>query len=135
MSKRRGFGKFLVGAGVGVGLGMLLSKNSGKENREQLKKKANELIDKIKSLDSKEIKDNIQTKVDEIMVEISEMDKEKAITIAKKKAQDIKHKSEQLVEYVVDKGTPVLEKSAAVLREKAIAVTKDILNKLEQEEK
>ena len=136
MSRRhRGFGKFLLGAGIGVGIGMLFSKNSGKENREQLKKKADELILKLKSVDSKEVKDNIQAKVDEIMVSVSELDKEKVLNIAKKKAQDVKHKSEELVEYVVEKGTPVLEKSAALLREKAIAITKEILNKLEQEEK
>ena len=133
--KRRGLGKFLLGAGVGVGIGMLISKNSGKENREQLKKKAEELIQKIKSMDSKEIKENIQAKVDAIMVSVSELDKEKVLKIAKKKAEDIKNKAGELVEYVIEKGTPVLEKSASLLREKAIAVTKDVLNRLEQEEK
>ena len=136
MSKKgKGLCKFLVGAGVGVGIGMLLSKTNGKENREQLKKKIDDLIVKIKSIDSKEVKNNIQAKVDEIMVEISDLDKEKALKIAREKAENIKHKSEELVEYVIDKGTPVLEKSAALVREKAIAVTKDILKRLEQEEK
>ena len=136
MSKKgNGFGKFLLGAGIGVGIGMLFSKNNGKENREQLKKKIDELIVKVKSIDSKELLNNIQTKIDEIMVEISELDKEKVLKIAKKKAESIKHKSEELVEYAIDKGTPVLEKSANVLKEKAILITKDILKKLEAEEK
>ena len=133
--KRRGLGRFLFGAGVGVGLGMLLSKNTGKENREALKKKAVEFLEKIKSIDSDEVKSSIQAKVDEIMVEISDLDKEKAIKIAKKKAQDIKHKSEELVEYVIEKGTPALENAANTLKEKAIDITKQILNRLEQEEK
>lgn len=136
MSKKgSGFGKFILGAGIGAGLGMLLTKRTGKENRELLKKKANELVDKVKSMDSEEIKENIQAKVDEIMAEIADLDKEKVLKIAKNKAEDVKHKSEGLVEYVIEKGTPVLEKSAAVVREKAIAVTKEILKKLEQEEK
>ena len=63
------------------------------------------------------------------------MDKEKALDIAKKQAENIKNKAEDLVEYVVLKGTPVLEKSASVVKEKAIAITKEILKKLEQEEK
>ena len=63
------------------------------------------------------------------------MDKEKAIKIAKKKAEQIRIKSEELVEYAMDKGPVVLEKSAAKVREKAIIVTKDILKRLEQEEK
>ena len=37
--KKSGLGKFLVGAGLGAGLAMLLTKKTGKENREQLKKK------------------------------------------------------------------------------------------------
>ena len=37
MSKR-GLGKLLAGLGLGVGVGMLVSPKSGKENREELKK-------------------------------------------------------------------------------------------------
>ena len=47
----------------------------------------------------------------------------------------IKIKTEELVEYAMDKGPVVLEKSATKVREKAILVTKDILKRLEQEEK
>lgn len=134
-NKKSGFGKFLLGAGIGAGLGMLFTKNNGKENREQLKKKIDELCLKVKNIDSEEVKENIQNKIDEIMVEISELDKEKVLKIAKKKSEQIKSKSEDLVEYVIEKGTPVLEKSASLVREKAILVTKEILNRLEQEEK
>ena len=136
MSKRRsGAGKFLLGAGIGVGLGMLLSKKSGAENRKDLKKKIDDLIEKVKNIDSEEVKNNIQKKIDEIMVELKDMDKEKALKIAKKKAEQIKLKTEELVEYTMDKGPIILEKSAAKVRETAILVTKDILKRLEQEEK
>ena len=36
MGKKSGFGKFAFGALVGVGLGMLFSPKSGKENQEDL---------------------------------------------------------------------------------------------------
>lgn len=134
-NKKSGFGKFLVGAGIGAGLGMLFTKNNGKENREQLKKKIDELIVKVKSIDSNEVKENIEKRVEEIMNDISELDKEKALKIARKKAEEIKNKSEELVEYVIEKGTPVLEKSACLVKEKAITVTKEVLKRLEQEEK
>ncbi len=133
--KRSGAGKFLLGAGIGVGLGMLLTKKSGEENRKALKNKIDNLIEKAKSVDSDEVKKNIQKKIDEIVEEIKDMDKEKAIKIAKKKAEQIKVKAEELVEYTMDKGPVILEKSASKVREKAILVTKDILKKLEQEEK
>lgn len=131
----KGLGKLLLGTGIGVGIGMLFSKKTGKENREQLKNKVNDLVVKVKNIDSEEVKNNIQMKLDEIVNEISELDKEKALNIAKKKSEEIKNKAEDLVEYVVEKGTPVLEKSASLVREKAILVTKEILKKLEQEEK
>jgi len=136
MSKKRsGFGKFLLGAGIGVGLGMLFTSKNGKENREALKRKVDELIVKVKSIDSEDVKNNIQKKIDEIMEQITDLDKEKVLKIAKKKAQDIKNKSEDLVEYVIEKGTPVLESSAKLVKDKAIVVTKQILKRLEQEEK
>jgi len=134
-NKKNGFGKFLLGAGIGAGLAMLFTKNNGKENREQLKKKVDELIVRVKDIDANEVKENIEKKVEEIMNEISELDKEKALKIAKKKAEQIKNKSEELVEYVIEKGTPILEKSACLVKEKAILVTKEVLKKLEQEEK
>lgn len=133
--KKNGFTKFLLGAGIGVGLGMLFSPKTGKENREGLKKKVDEFIRKVKAIDSEEVKNNIQSKIDEIMNELSDLDKEKALKIAKKKSEEIKNKAEELVEYVVEKGTPVLENAAVVIKEKTINVTKEILKKLEQEEK
>lgn len=134
-NKKTGFGKFLLGAGIGAGLAMLLTKKTGKENREDLKIKIEELINKVKNIDIVEVRENVESKVEEIMKEISELDKEKVLKIAKKKAEQIKVRSEELVEYVVEKGTPVLEKSACLVKDKAIAVTKEVLNKLEQEEK
>ena len=43
--------------------------------------------------------------------------------------------AEELVDYAVEKGTPVLEKTANSIREKAIEVTKEVLAKLEKNEK
>jgi len=60
-------------------------------------------------------------------------DKEKVAKIAKKKAKDIQNMVEELVSYAVEKGSPVLEKAANAVREKAIDVTKEVLAKLEKE--
>ena len=48
MSKK---GKFLLGAGLGLGLGFLLAPKSGKETREDLAKSINNLIEKAKEID------------------------------------------------------------------------------------
>lgn len=131
--KKSNLGKFLLGAGIGAGLAMLFTKNNGKENRELLKAKTLELIEKAKAVDPKDVKENIEKRINSLMDEISDLDKEKALAIAKKKAKEIKAKAEDLVEYAVEKGTPALEKSASVVREKAIVVTKEILKRLEEE--
>lgn len=134
MSKR-GFRRFLLGAGIGVGVGMLLSKKTGKENREELKNKINDLVVKAKSIDSKELVSDIEKKVKEIKDGIADLDKEKALKIAKEKTEVIKGKLEDLVNIAIEKGTPVVEKSACIVKEKTIQVMKQIINKLEQEEK
>ena len=43
--------------------------------------------------------------------------------------------AEELVNYAIEKGTPVLEEASKAVREKAIEVTKEVLNKLEKKEK
>ena len=137
MSKKgkSGLGKFILGAGLGVGLGMLFSPKTGKENRDIFKRKIDELVIKVKNIDSEEVRNTIQEKIDTILEEISDLDKENVLKIAKSKSESIKEKAEDLVEYVIEKGTPVLEKTASAVKEKTIEVTKDIIKKLEQEEK
>ena len=65
-------------------------------------------------------------------MELADLDKEKVVKIAKKKAKDIATKAGELVEYAKEKGTPVLESLASSARDKAIDITKDVLKKLEE---
>lgn len=131
MSKKSGWGKFALGAVVGGALGVLFAPKSGKETRKELKEKADDLIKKAKEIDVKEVKDKIIAKTEEIVTEIRELDKEKVKEIAQEKVDLLKIKCEELVELAKEKGTPVVEKAAKEVRGKAIAVTKDVLNKLE----
>lgn len=134
MGKKGGFGKFLTGIAIGAGLGVLFAPKKGSETRAELKAKIDEMLAKAKEVDIEEVKTNIEAKVLEIKEELESLDKEKVLKIAKKKAKDIQDMAEELVEYAIDKGTPVLEKTANVIREKAIVVTKDVLAKLEKTE-
>ena len=134
MSKKKGFGKFLIGAGLGAGLGLLFAPKKGSETRRDLKIKMDELVEKAKGLDAKEVKENIEVKIEEIKAELADLDKEKVLKIAKKKAKQIQDASEELVSYAVEKGTHVLEKAADAVRAKAVVVTKEVLSKLEKEE-
>ncbi len=135
MSKKKGLGKFIVGAGIGAGLGLLFAPKKGSETRCELKKKMDELVDKAKGIDTDEVRQNIEAKIAEIKDELSDLDKEKVLSIAKKKAKKVQDAAEELVKYAVEKGTPVLENAADSVRQKAVVVTKEVLNKLEKEEK
>ena len=134
MSKK-GFGKFLAGAGVGAAIALLFAPKKGSELRKDLKNKIDELITKAKELDKEEVKKNIEERVEKLKEEIKELDKEKVLSIAKKKSRQIVSSANELVEYAIDKGTPVLEKLTSEVRLKAIAVTKEVLEKLEKTEK
>ena len=54
MSKKKGFGKFLAGVGIGAGLGILFAPKKGSETRRELKQKLNEMLEKAKNVDIEE---------------------------------------------------------------------------------
>lgn len=133
--KSSGIGKFLAGAAIGVGLGVLFAPKKGSETRKELKEKLDNLIAQIKSVDTEEVKAMFEEKVEDIKKELEDLDKEKALKIAKKKGEEIKKQCQDLVNLAVAKGTPVLEQAAEELRLKAIDVVSDVLEKLESKEK
>lgn len=131
--KKNGFLKFLTGAAVGAGLGVLFAPKKGSETRQELKAKLEEMIDKLKEVEIDEVREEIENKISEIKVSLEELDKEKVLKVAKKKAKEIEESTKKLVKYAAEKSTPVLEEAANAIREKAIDVTKEVLAKLEQE--
>ncbi|MBQ2872792.1 MAG: YtxH domain-containing protein [Bacilli bacterium] len=135
MSKKKGgLLKFAAGLGLGVGLGMLFAPKKGEELRKDLKVKFDELLNKVKEIDVKEVAKEFMDKINNLKDEIEDLDKEKVLEIAKKKGEQLKEKAAELVELAKEKGTPVLEKTAEEVREKAILVTKEVLKKLEKKE-
>lgn len=135
MSKKTGLGKLFAGLAVGAGLGVLFAPKKGEEIRKELKVKIEDLLNKAKDLDKEEVKSTIESKITLIENELEDLDKEKVLKIAKKKAEQVQNMAEDLVAYAVEKGTPILEKSAEAVRQKAIEATKSVLNKLEKKDK
>lgn len=133
MSKK-GLGKIMAGVGIGLGLGFLFAPKSGEATRKELKEKLDEMLNRVKNMDAEDVKNSIETKVNGLKADLENLDKEKVLEAAKKKAKEIQEKTNDLVEYAVEKGTPILERTAATIREKALVVTKEVVKKLEKAE-
>ena len=131
--KKSGLGKFVLGAAIGAGLGILFAPKKGSETRKELKIKANELINKLKEVDVEEVKNTLQTKLDELLAEIEDLDKEKALKLAKEKGNQLKEKAEDIYNIAKEKGTPVLQKAAKEVKQKTIDVVEEVLRKLKDE--
>ena len=116
MSKK---GNFLLGAGVGLGLGFLFAPKSGKETRKDLAKLFDELIEKAKDIDVEEVKNAIIVK-------------ETAKQLIIDKSNEVKIKAQELVELAKEKATPVVEKTAKEVKNKTAEVLKAAANKLEE---
>lgn len=137
MAKKEGngFGKFLAGAAIGVGLGVLFAPKSGAETRKELKEKFDEMVKKVKEIDIEEVRVSFLNKIEEIKQELADLDKEKVISIAKERAAAIKVKMDELVKEAKEKATPVVQKAVEDLRVKTVAVLKDTVKKLEEPKK
>ena len=129
--KSSGVGKFIAGAAVGATLGILFAPKSGKETRQDLKRLFDDFMKKVKEIDIQEVKEQLENKIEEIKAGLADLDREKALKIAKEKAIVVKEKCEELVQLAIAKGTPVLEKAANEVREKTIQATREILIRLE----
>jgi len=127
---KKGKGKFILGTAIGVGLGMLFAPNEGAKTRRAIKNKLNELIGKAKEIDLGEVKEKFEEKISKIQEELEDLDKEKAIEIAKKKGKELKQSAEDLLALAKEKGTPVLENTAKDVLSNVIKYSEKAVEKL-----
>ncbi|MBR3211328.1 MAG: YtxH domain-containing protein [Bacilli bacterium] len=130
MNNKSGIGKFIAGAAIGLGLGVLFAPKSGEETRKDLKAKLDNLIEQAKNVDIEEVKKDITRRVEDIKMELVDLDKEKALEIAKEKGEALKVKAQELVAVAKEKGTPALKKAANDVLESIIKISKDTQKKL-----
>lgn len=125
----------VTGLVVGAGLGLLFAPKKGSELRQDLADKCTELWNKAKEINIGDVKKDIEKRLKKLQKELKDLDKEKALKIAKKKGEEIRKQAEDLYELAKEKGTPVLEKAASDVRTKTIEVLNDTVARLEAAEK
>lgn len=134
-NKKCGFGKFLVGVGIGAGLGLLFAPQEGSKTRKELKNKFDDLLVKVKAIDPDDVKADIIQKVEELRMEVEDLDKEKALKIAKTQAKKIEKKANELYDYAKEKATPVVENAVKEAKDVALKAAKEVVNRLEEDQK
>ena len=100
------------------------------DTRKELKAKLEDLVDQAKNLDVEEVKKDITRRVEDIKMELVDLDKEKALEIAKEKGEALKAKAQELVAVAKEKGTPALKKAANDVLDNVIKVSKDTQKRL-----
>lgn len=135
MSKKSGMGKFILGAGIGAGLALLFAPQEGSKTRKELKDKLAVLYEKAKEIDVEDVKADVLQRVEELRMQVKDLDKEKALDIAKSQAKKIEKKANELYDIAKEKSAPVVEKAAKEVKETALKAAKEVVNKLETEEK
>ena len=131
---KKNLGNLALGVAIGASLGILFAPKKGSETRKELKEKMLDLVSNAKELSISDVSDMVQDKTNEIRKDLNDLDKEKVLKIARKKSENIKNKCQELVDYAIEKGTPVLKDAAIEVRDKTIEVMKDMIAKLEQTE-
>lgn len=135
MSKKSGMGKFILGAGIGAGLALLFAPQEGRKTRKELKDKLAELYEKAKQIDVEDVKADVLQRVEELRMQVKDLDKEKALDIAKSQAKKIEKKANELYDIAKEKSAPVVEKAAKEVKETALKAAKEVVSRLETEEK
>ena len=130
--RKRSLSTLFLGAAIGASLGILFAPKKGKETRKELKEKMLDLISNAKELSISDISSLVEGKITEIRHDLNDLDKEKVLSIAKEKSEVIKGKCQELVDFAIDKGTPILKDAAIDVRDKTVDVMKDIIGKLEK---
>ena len=135
MSKKSGMGKFILGTGIGAGLALLFAPQEGSKTRKELKDKLAELYEKAKQIDVEDVKADVLQRVEELRMQVKDLDKEKALDIAKSQAKKIEKKANELYDIAKEKSAPVVEKAAKEVKETALKAAKEVVSRLETEEK
>lgn len=128
--KKSKIGALIAGIGIGAAAGMLLAPKSGEETRNDIKDKAKKATKKVKDIDLNQLKDDLVKEFDKFKNEIKDMDKEKAMKLAKDKGTKLLNSCENLINEAKEKSSPMIEKTAKDIKKKLSEILADASEKL-----
>ncbi len=129
---RNGFGKFLMGLGVGACIGMLATSKTGEENRKIVKDTCEDLKNRAKDVDLEEIKNGLVKQYNKFISEIQDMDADDLRELANTKLAELEIKADKLIQEAKDKSMPVIEKETKELKKKVVKTLNEIADKIDE---
>ena len=130
--KKSKLGALVAGIGIGAAAGMLLAPKSGEETRKDIQKKAKQIGKKVKDIDLNQVKEDLVKEFDKFKNEMKDMDKEKAMKLAKEQGTKLLDKCEDLINMAKEKSAPMIEKTGKDIKKKLSEMLADASEKLSE---
>ena len=130
--KKSKLGALVAGIGIGAAAGMLLAPKSGEETRKDIKNKAKQIGKKVKDIDLNQVKEDLVKEFDKFKNEMKDMDKDKAMKLAKEQGTKLLAKCEDLITMAKEKSAPMIEKTGKDIKKKLSEILADASEKLSE---
>lgn len=130
--KKSKLGALVAGIGIGAAAGLLLAPKSGEETRKDIQKKAKQIGKKVKDIDLNQVKEDLVKEFDKFKNEMKDMDKEKAMKLAKEQGTKLLAKCEDLITMAKEKSAPMIEKTGKDIKKKLSEMLADASEKLSE---
>lgn len=130
--KKSKLGALVAGIGIGAAAGMLLAPKSGEETRKDIKNKAKQIGKKVKDIDLNQVKEDLVKEFDKFKNEMKDMDKDKAMKLAKEQGTKLLDKCEDLIIMAKEKSAPMIEKTGKDIKKKLSEILADASEKLSE---
>lgn len=122
---------FILGAALGIGVGMLLAPYRGVTMRKKVSAKVDEVANYIKNMNSEILRNDCLSILNNIKGYLEELDSAKLKGDCIVAGNKIKKEVNKLAGKVKNAATPVLEKAVEDLRSNTVALLKKTVEKLE----
>ena len=130
--KKSKLGALVAGIGIGAAAGLLLAPKSGEETRKDIQKKAKQIGKKVKDIDLNQVKEDLVKEFDKFKNEMKDMDKGKAMKLAKEQGTKLLAKCEDLITMAKEKSAPMIEKTGKDIKKKLSEMLADASEKLSE---